>query len=252
MTIQRFEVPDWIRSVLICDPTDIWGNVVGIGLGELSAILSFAKRFDRRGEIIFLDEFENGLAGWFSASTGTGASVALSTAIPAFGGLCVHLTTGNADDDYAYISRYLAYPKLVKVGIGFSFTLQSYDCYISTLVSAYDGAARYDGEVRYNPSTDKLEYFDENAAYVAFATGVDLLISPYGYNHMKMVIDLATGKYVRFLLNATEYDMSAYLLCPSTESHVPMMGMTAYLETNQAVSVLSRIDGFVVTHNEPA
>lgn len=251
MVIERFEVPDWIRSVLIVDPTDIWGNVVGIGLGELSAILSFAKRFDRRGEIIFLDGFETGLAGWFEATQGTGASIALSTNQPAFNAFCVHLTTGNADGDYAYISRYLAYPKVSKMGVGFSFTNQSYDSYIKPLVSIYTGSNRYIAEVRYNPGTGVIDFYNDAGGYTELATGVKLAISPYGYNQLKMVFDLKTGYYVRFLLNTTEYDMSSYPLWTTSSTTDPIMDISAHLETNQAASALSRIDGFVVTQNEP-
>jgi len=43
------------------DPADIWGNAISIGLGELIAALSVAKRFDKRGSVLFLEDFENGL-----------------------------------------------------------------------------------------------------------------------------------------------------------------------------------------------
>ncbi len=252
MTIQKFEVPDWIRSVLIVDPTDIWGNVVGIGLNELIAVLSGAKRFDRRGSIFFYDTFEGGLSKWFTTCLGTNASAEVSSTYALFGGLSVKMVGGSDGGLSAKIFHRQYYPSASKLGLEFAFTVVSGADNIEWQIAIYTGTRVVYGLVKYDQNLTKLQYWNSASAWADLQTGVNLSTLTGVFHVGKLVIDPATEKYVRFLLGKDEYDMSA-LSCEATDdTTAPYMLVSAKVVSDSGQNATIYVDNVVLTQNEPS
>lgn len=252
MTIKKFEVPDYIRSVLICDPTDIWGNVVGIGLSELSAILTPCHRFDRRGSVFFWDTFDDGMGAWGTNLYGAGAAAELSTATSLHGPLSVELIGGSDGERLAKLNHGGLYPVEGKVGAEFSFSFDTDIDNIEFILRFLDGAYYIRGSVRYNHAEAKLQYNDSADAWQDIATSLTLVAVTTDFHTVKLVVDMVTRKYVRAMLDNTEYPLTDIALYTEISTDTPAMTTEVRLYSRAGYNDVAYIDSCVLTQNEPA
>lgn len=227
-------------------------SIEAINRAELAARLGSIVTFDRRGDVVLLDSFEGGLAGWEPTSYGEGGSAVQSSVRARTGAFSCLLTAGSDDYHSAAISRWMPYLSLSSFGFEFSFTHQNPFDYLVLEVFFYDHDFYYKYGIRYIPSEEKLQYVDEvGGFYQDLATGVKLLSSEYLFNTWKMVVDTVGVKYKRLLLNNLSYDLSAipaYKLAsaPPTYQHFDI-----YLEGREGENDKAYIDDVIVTQNEP-
>lgn len=252
MTIQKFEVPDWIRSVLICDPTDIWGNVVGMGLAELAATLSFTKRHDRRGNVYHVDGFEHGLSGCDTDLSGSGASVSLTSSETRSGSFAAKLTGGSTLTRYATVWYKLPLPPLCKIGVEVTFRLDSNVEYVLLFISYIDGTTEHQGYVRHDTANHKWQYVNSSGVWTDFLTGKQLLEIDYMFHLFKLVIDPNSNKYVRALVSGQEVDMSSYGLYTPTSSVMPHLWVEFFAYSEAGVNGVVILDNIIITINEPS
>lgn len=251
MVISQYEVPDWVRSVLIIDPTDIWGNVVGIGLNELIAILSSAKRFDRRGNILLVDDFDNGLGAWDPTLLGTGAAAVLSTAYTRAGGFSCKLTTGSTSSKAAAITTY--YPYIIETNIGAecSISYESNLRYFILYLQITKAGTYYTFGVRFDIANETLAYFNTEAAWTQFASGIKVFNSLYLFQPLKLVADMESKEYLRCLFLNTEYDLSACLPLSSATANLDRITAQLWAEGPAGANVDCYVESFIFTQNEP-
>ena len=252
MVIKRFEVPDWVRSVLICDPTDIWGNVVGMGLAELAAILSPCHRFDKRGSVLFWDTFEDGLGAWRTTTEGTLAEVELSTSGAHYGAYSIKLTGGSTGAGNARIYREGPLPVKGKLGFEASFSKPSDIQDIDFHLEYWDGINHIDGIIRYNDVDLKLQYCDVDGAWQDIVSFPSFGYGEWYFSTVKLVVDLVNGKYVRAMFNDVEYpltDITPYTVLDST---APSVGVGVMLHSRPGYNDVAYVDSCVLTQNEPA
>lgn len=220
-------------------------------MAELAVRLGSIDTFDRRGNVVWLDDFEDNLSKWNIVSLGTGAGAALSTDGCRNGAKSVKLTTGNAQNDYICITHYSPRPVLSKIGFEISFTtdedLNAHFFYIIY----YDGTNRHQALICYNPTTDKLYYYNENGAAQELASNLNLYAYSTHYHTLKLVVDLETDKYVRLLLDETEYDLSSYLIQESASATLPRLEVQYLVRTNVASSESVYAEDAIITQNEP-
>ncbi len=252
MTIARFEVPDWIRSVLICDPTDIWGNVVGMGLAELAAVLSPVNRFDRRGDVFFWDSFEHGLAGWQTTISGALSSVELSSTWALHGGFSAKLTSGSTFSRLACIYHRQYYPSATKLGLEFSVAIGGQLETVTWFIDLYTGTRHVFGGVRYNHYYSRLEYQDSSEVWQTLSSPVIAYAGDGLFHGGKLVVDPVTEKYVRFMFEKDERDMSTLDLYADDDDTAPYMSVQAYVNSLTGTNTTAYVDSVVITQNEPA
>ncbi|GAI74201.1 unnamed protein product, partial [marine sediment metagenome] len=134
---------------------DWWGNVPsetlhgGLDTGELAARLGSIVTFDRRGNIVWMDEFENGLGPWEVSGGGANNEVYICSEITMHGSLACVLHPGEEDDGEAIIRHNLPFPVLGGIGFEVAFVPQSWMKSFNIILFLYDGARRYDYQARY-------------------------------------------------------------------------------------------------------
>lgn len=220
-------------------------------LAELAARLGSIVTFDRRGDVVWLDDFEDNLAKW-ELGFGTGTAV-LSAATARNGGKSAKLTTPAVTDLGATITKRLPFPALSKIGSEISVAQD--DSNILFLSGAIffllgDGTFKY-GQWEYLPLTTTLNIFDHTAGTVSLSTSVQFADSIYLFHTFKLVVDLVTGKYVRLIMDETEWDLSAYTLIGDDADGDAWMYSDFRVATKAAVAASCYVDDAIVTQNEP-
>jgi len=239
-----------IQAVLT-DPEDVFGNPHYMGASELAARLKSINTFERRGNTVWMDDFEDNIDKWNIVTTGTGAGATLSVDTARTGGSCAKLTTGDASTNYCTLNRFLPLPVTTKLGLEVSFTINNNMDKFWFSIEVYDGTLQHIARVRYDPSTDVLAIMD-TTSYTNVATSLQLHDHIQMFHTIKMVMDYSTKKYVRCILNETEHDISATGYYTTSDSSDPYMAIQLHTINSGAGNQSMYVDDVIVTQNEPA
>ena len=225
-----------------------------VNADELAARLGAISLFERRGEIIWQDDFECSTLKWIQ-DVGT---VARSTTSARNGNASLKLTTGASVDNLSRGIWRGYYPSTYtnKVGAEFSFALGASIKYIMlTLGLVVDSTHFYQGIVRYRPQDNDLQICTgiSPAVWTTIATSLDLYEQDKMYHTWKLVIDISSWKYLRLYLDDNEYDISSYSIDYSTPSNARRRTVVDLEISNNASGAhYAYIDDFILTINEEA
>jgi hypothetical protein len=246
------------RSILVIyfvrqtAPLDLALGGQDISLAELAARLGSIHTFDRRGEVLWKDDFEDGITRWSPATDGVGGSVVASSAYAKNGAVSAKLTTGNLIDNYALIQAFLSFPKLTKIGFEISFSYNDSLKAYQFGLELNDGVNFHSARLRYTTATGTL------AIRTGIVTWVDLtptqtLLNGYHYlfNTMKLVFDTNAKKYVRAILNNQYYDISQYNVYSTPSVTAPYILSFVNVTTGVNSIQSTYVDDAIITQNEP-
>jgi hypothetical protein len=219
-------------------------------MAELAARLGSPVNFDRRGNVIWFDDFEDGYQKLGFGSGGAASTYMLTADYARLKAYGLKIVTDTAVGAYVEVQKRLSYPVTGKYGNEFSFAVIGGTPDVRVGLQFQLAASRLIGVVRYNHATSTLDYYDSAGSWQSFATGIS--IASYGslFNTMKLVIDEENGVYVRCSFNKTVYDLSAYSLYAPATAGTPHL--TAYWDVYCAATgaVTAALDGLIVTGNE--
>lgn len=220
-------------------------------MGELAVRLGSISSHDRRGDVIWFDDFEDTIAKWDQYPIGTGALIEQSADSARNGGRSCKLTTGDAISNYAAILKWLPYPILSKIGFEISFTLDADLSHVYNYLRLYDGVKRYSPWVDYRPDVKQLYYGDKNGDAQLLADNLELAKYSTYYHTWKLVVDLVTKKYVRLILDEKTYDLSSYEIYPLANTTLPCINALHWVTTGVASNQSVYVDDAIITQNEP-
>jgi hypothetical protein len=178
-----------------------------IDAAELAARLGSIDNFDRRGNVLWLTGFEEGIAEWKAGGKGTGYSVSVSTDRAYSGGYSCKLVPGSTTTYEASISRYQYLPPSTRIGFEYAFLPSTHLSYIYSRIFFYKNGYLHDCRIRYDNVNKNIDYWTGNNTYTPLVTNVDLTLNNPWWSIFKWVYDLDKGEYVRLIWNHTEQDM---------------------------------------------
>lgn len=236
---------------VVTDPEDVWGRPHYLGLAELAARLGSLVTFDRRGDVIWIDNFEDNISKWWGRAPSGGSSLALSSERARSGGLSAKLTTGAIGGDGYLMGRRLPLPRDTRIGFELSFSLEDSNEWLYWDITIYDGSTSYRGHIQYNYASQIIQYESAWGVYTTLIDGIRLYELVELFHTGKLVIDWSTKKYVRFLINEREVDMSTYSLPSSASIVSPNALFDIGVYTLQAAAKSMWVDDVIITQNEP-
>jgi len=220
-------------------------------MAELAVRLGSVVSFDRRGDLIWFDDFRSGVMKWFYSGTGGRGSAVWTSNRARNGGFSCLVTTGNVAEDYAQIAHRSPYQVLGKLGVEASFTLDDNMAEYFLELVLYDGVDYYTAKVILDPTTDELKVGD-NAGFHVVGEGVAPFISDYLFNTMKIVGDFGDDKkYLRLIFNELSYDISAYSLAFAPDPTGDHLAANFKVQTNVNDAKHIYVTDVIITQNEP-
>lgn len=221
-----------------------------IDTGELAARLGSIDTFDRRGNVIWMDDFEGSMLHWEGVAAGAGAGVSLSNSHSLYGDQSCKLTTANTSSATALIAQRLGYQTLSKIGFEFGITSSANLQDFIIAVTLTDGTYIMYPQLKYIHDDYKLYYSDHEGNWKELATTDGVYDSDYLFNKVKLVCDFKTRYYTRCILNDREYDMSSYMLRKYSNGQLPNMYIRIKITAGADANVTSYVDGVIITQNE--
>ncbi len=220
-------------------------------LAELAARLGSINTFDRRGDVIWMDDFEDNINKWQQSASAHGGSIALSSDTARNGGKSAKLVTGNVNGDVSQIS--IIRPAVPGSGIGaevswnFHYDVEPFELHLFW----YTGTRAYIGQFRVWDLTGNVDVYDKTLGWVTILTQGLLPANLGAFLTCKMVIDPTTGKYKRLIFGGTEIDLSAYTLYTSSSTNTPQIICVILANTTADIAGTCYVDDFILTQNEP-
>lgn len=216
-------------------------------MGELAVRLGSIVRFDRRGDVIFLEDFEGALNRWTVAY----GDAEISSDYSLSGSFSCKLTPPAVNEGSTALGKYVFPTVLSKVGIETTLLLHS-DVDLVTIGMVHTvGEVTRVYHIRYSISAQTLGYQTGVDEWTQFSSGLRLSNGTRPWHVFKLVVDLTANKFQRLLIDGATYDIS---------SLDPRVGELAVEDSVNAVIAGERIaaltgsmyvDNAIITQNEP-
>lgn len=222
-----------------------------IDSGELAARLDSPVKFDRRGNVVSMDDFEGTTLRWNVQGAGAGYGAAISTDSAFSGSKSCKMTAGAGEFGAAYIYKYIAYKIPGKVGYEFSFTIDENTFSITLRFEYYNGSKHGSGKIRYLYESSKFQYLNSGGGWTDLLTSIALRTGPFNFHTMKLVIDTENHEYVRFLLDNHSESMADIAIQKSGSAANPSLYLGIEHTSEHADAKSIYIDDIIITQNEP-
>lgn len=219
-------------------------------MGELAARLGSVDAFDRRGNIIWIDDFEAATIGWEVQYTGGAGNTNLSTNRWLHGSQSLYIEPDTDDDDRVMIIRNLAYPVVGKLGLEATMTCVDEVDFLAIYMRLYDGTNYHDSGFGYWNTTEQLTYINSIGGNTTFANNIKTNDDDRLFLHFKYVYDFVNDKYVRGLFNGVEYNMSSYSGPLSADATHPYLRLYVVCDCDGTGTAYSYVDNVILTQNE--
>lgn len=220
-------------------------------LGELAARLGSIVTFDRRGNVIALDDFESGIEKWWVSGVGAGRNIEWSAERGRSGGFSLKLTTGTTTGNNTIANLRLPYPRLSRIGVEFSIALSINVGLLILYCLLFDGTYRHEIRMRLSTSDGLLQYWGPDYAYHDLSPVLDVLSVETVFSTFKLVADFITEKYVRLLANNSYYDLSGFAYRKTSDNTDPHITLGVEIITDEDAYAFSYLDDLIITQNEP-
>lgn len=221
-------------------------------LAELAVRLGSYVIFDRRGKVIDYDNFQGVAQAWTTVKGILSDATAIFDILnPGIGDQCIKLNIPAEGDSPIALLRGIAPLPSERIGVEVAFAEPDLTGTLSISLRKYDGEAREEANLYINFATNTL-YSGAGIAPDDFV----MVVAPFHqvrriYHPLKFVVDFETGKFVRLIFRATEYDLSAYSVDSSGDDTAP------HVEVRLGFSWLSGADigvsftNYILTMDEP-
>jgi len=223
-------------------------------VAELAARLGSIDTFDRRGNVIWMDNFDGGIEKWgyftnfprpkwlHIGHTGDG--------------FCMEVSRDAGVGNMQEVDHTLPYPVLSKIGLEVSCNFIWGIWTVELFIDCYTGTKWYGGRVRYDFISKILSIAVDPWDARQELPSLGELIALGGisiFHNIKLVCDFATGKYERLVIDGVKYDLTSYYLWEEDSDVVPHLAVEYYIDNASAIGQCqSYLDSVIVTQNEPA
>jgi hypothetical protein len=223
-----------------------------ISQGELAVRNGSISTFDRRGQIMWQDDFEDSLRKWYVGVSGL-AYIVQSTDICRSGNASIKMY--NPDAETCQLSKALPWGSQSKFGFEISFARDIYgglaNCNPEFEIGVYDGTNYNVGKLVYDQTNTSLFYLNAAGGETALSTAIAIATTTLNFNTIKLVIDPIKGQYVRGIMNGYVFDMRNIPLFASPAPGNPRVESIVSLNTVDGINpTLIYVDDAIVTSDE--
>ena len=220
-------------------------------MGELAVRLGSIVTHDRRGDVIWFDDFEGGVEKWIRSGGGIGHEEVWSSEAARFGDFSLKLTTGDLTDDYAQGYRLHAYPALSKLGFESSIFGENVLMEVHWQIEVDTGSDIYRFEIKLDNSTGTWAYLNSGGTYTNLSPAKTLYMSLPMFHIVKLVVDPESCEYVRLIVDDYTYDLSGLVGYKDGTTTFEWMATLVKVITLTDYSRTLHLDSAIGTQNEP-
>ena len=219
-------------------------------LAELAVRLGSIVTYNRSGNVLILDGFEEGMNAWVLNRTGVGAAVEVSDEGSYTGQVALKVSSGTGATPYAGIAKYMPPVGQCKIGLQTCFSLNSDVVDIRFQLTYGHDPLRPYFFIMYDHVTGELKYESAPGVWPVFATPGKLFDVSNNWHNFKLIADMVTGEYVRCYLDGEVYDMSGLVPNTGAWAQGPFLYAILRVYGSALTEGVVFFDNVIVTYNE--
>lgn len=219
-------------------------------LGELAVRLGSPVAYDRLGDVIYFEDFEDGLNGWVVTTSGDFATGDVSYGRGIHGAWACHLVAGSTMGQFAQIARSFAYPVLSNLGLEFAWTVDANLLDGIAYLDIYTGVSRLRWGVRYHAPTNQNGILDASGAWVAVGDPTPNPAGAYLFIPTKLVGDPNNLAYRRFLAGPISFPCGSTGPQVVADASLPHLSVTLRITATPGNFATTYLDRVILTQNE--
>lgn len=220
-------------------------------MGEIAARLGSIVIYDKRGDVVTFDNFEDSILKWSDSFGSASCYARLDTTNAASGSQSLKLHTDAVATNYAALVKAFSVLASKRIGIEWGFSFLEGNRYLELIIQQYDRKTHSQGGIRINPNLKKIYLQKTDTEWTELVDTGTMAFAQYMFAKIKLVVDFATGKYVRLLFSLNEYDISEYDLFSEESTLAPIMYCNLRLHNIGEAEGDVWLDDFILTQAEP-
>jgi len=235
-----------------------WGGHYNTGqfyplydMAELAARLGSMLTYDRRGALIWWDDFRYGVDSWEINEFGDAAVCTLAADHWEKPPFSARLIVGDTLMGWVTMARQLEVPQTTIVGFQVSAFWGSASGWLEMYWWHRDGGIQYETGLLVDPFTEKVYLYTDEGNTLLLSDIGNLHYATY-FAHFKIVYDMEDHVPVRAIILGEEYDLSGYA-CKTTTIDTPdSMSLRLWHNLVPTGTRSLYLDNVIVTAAEPA
>ncbi len=220
-------------------------------MGELAVRLGSIVTHDRRGNVIWLDDFENDISKWWVLVGDAGYTFTWTAERSRSKGFSAKLTPDTDDDDSLTIATGIFFPATSRVGLELSLLLHDNIKEVVVYFMPYDGTNRRFFALHWVAATRVLSINTSGAVWTPIDTNFYLWAGGRVFSTLKLVIDLTTMYYVRAIANRIPFDLSAFTCDALGFPGGQALEVRVQVIADGVGNPAAYLDNVIITQNEP-
>ena len=160
-------------------------------------------------------------------------------------------TAGDEANAYASLDRVFSAPGEGKLAVFARVGFDENSPAVTLYGTGQVGATQYIFAIRYDVVAQELSYRDAASNYQVIGSSLILGMAAFDWYPFLLVVDLATGYYVRAIVNNTEYDLSAYTMESGVSGTAPTGEVLVWSSAVGAAGGTFYVDDIIVVKNVP-
>lgn len=239
------DAPDWYIYQLE------GGRHLQQDIAELAARLDSPNRYDRRGQVVWWDDFRFDLAPWTFTSSGTGSSVVTTASITYWGPKAARLTAGSDGASLAELDKFFSVVEPTTVGLEITAAFVSDFVNLRVLLLRFDGTTQRRAELVIDFATEEL-LFDRPFFGLTKILDTGGLVNPSSiYQHLKFVVDFRTNRYQRGSYNDQQFSLLNNSVVSSAAPDIPQYRIVLQFNGRATFNDVCKIGYVIITAGEP-
>jgi len=219
-------------------------------IGELAARLGALPRYDRLGDVVFLEDFDADLGAWVTEISGAGAGVVVTPERRVTGSFSCKLTGGSTLLGYAGIRTYLPVPFSTVHGFEIAWTLHDDADYLYFRVDIYTGVYKISFAIKWDNTTLYNYYLNAAAGWTQILPQRIPFYNDRNFIDAKMTFDISTQKYSRMLVAPATFDIAGAGGLVALDATYPHMEISGRVYSKPTFNAYTYIDSIIVTAND--
>jgi len=218
---------------------------------ELAERLGAVPSLDRLGDVIFIENFEDGLTHWNTEIAGVGESITESGVWAMHGGWSIKIHLPQNSNAYAKLYRSHPYPVVSKIGFEFNATSDEHAEVFIGYITFYTNTYMIKYGVKFDVPGGKVYYLNENGLWVLIAENVYISYANGIFHRGKYIVNLPDLEYDRYTTSAGTTSLKGLkplILPDTTRSH---MAIELFLQGSNLGEIDVYVDSVIITQNEP-
>jgi hypothetical protein len=220
-------------------------------MGELAVRLGSLSTYDRRGEVLWSEDWSHGYSMYSFYLDGTGAAVHLDAGYVDITDYTLKLIAGSTGVHTARLFKYFGGWLGDKLGIETAFFIQAAANYVYLIFSRFKNNVDTIGGIRVKPSTGELAIRNNTGGYTVIDTLGNLALPINVFHYAKLCCNFETHKYMRLLFNQKSYNLSSYNLYQVASGSDNYYFLYIEVDGRGGYNDTVNISHFILTANEP-